>query len=164
MHFDGEQTVNVPLATAWAFLMDPPKVAACAPGFQSMETLAPDHFKATVGVGVGAVKANFTLDVSLVDVHEPDHAGMTARGQAAGSAVEMRSAMDLIAASETVTTMRWTADVNVMGKIASVGARLLEGTARKLTDRFFDCLRKTLEGAAASSEPAAAPTTTGEAP
>jgi carbon monoxide dehydrogenase subunit G len=145
MHFDGQQTINAPIDAVWAFITDPNKVADCAPGFKSMEILGPDHFKPTLAVGVGAVKATFTLDVHLVDVSAPSHAAMTGRGQAAGSAVEMRASMDLTAASASSTTMVWTADVNVSGTIASVGARLLEGTAHKLTARFFDCLRQKLE-------------------
>lgn len=145
MHFEGQQTINAPIQAIWAFFMTPDKVAECAPGFQSMEILGPEHFKPKLTVGVGAVKATFILDVTLADVQEPSHVGMQARGVAAGSAVDMHSAMDLVAESDTDTTMRWTADVNVSGTIASVGARLLEGTANKLTTRFFDCLRQRVE-------------------
>lgn len=145
MHFEGEQTIQAPIQTVWAFFMDPNRVAECAPGFKSMDILGPDHFKPTLAVGVGAVKATFTLDVTLVDLQEPTHAGMKARGAAAGSGVDMRSAMDLSPESDTVTHMRWTADVNVSGTIASVGARLLEGAAHKLTNRFFDCFRQKIE-------------------
>ena len=160
MHFEGEQTVNVPRETVWAFLMDPQKVADCAPGFQKMDVLGPDHFKPTIGVGIGAVKATFTLDVQLVDLKEPEHAAMTAHGMAAGSAVDMRADMDLAAQSEAQTVMRWTSTVNVSGKIASMGARLMESTAHKLTARFFDCLRTNLEAGAAA--PAAASESEGQ--
>jgi uncharacterized protein len=145
MHFEGQQTIKAPIQAVWAYFMTPDKVAQCAPGFQSMEILAPDHFKPKVAVGVGAVKATFTLDVTLTDVQEPSHITMQAHGVAAGSAVDMHSAMDLVADSDTATAMRWTSDVNVSGSIASMGARLLEGTAYKLTARFFGCLRQKLE-------------------
>jgi carbon monoxide dehydrogenase subunit G len=145
MHFEGQQTINAPIETVYAHVLDPNKVAECAPGYKSMEILGPDHYKPTIAVGVGAVKATFTLDVQVGEKNEPSHAAMTGRGQAAGSAVEMRAAMDLAAQSESATTMNWTADVNVSGTLASVGARLMEGTAHKLTARFFDCLRQKLE-------------------
>ncbi|HEU5437663.1 MAG TPA: carbon monoxide dehydrogenase subunit G [Ktedonobacterales bacterium] len=150
MHFEGDQTLNSPIETVWAYFMDPEKVAACAPGFKSMETLGPDHFKPTLAVGVGAVKATFTLDVTLQDLQPPNHAAVVARGNAAGSAVDMRSEMNLTAESEAVTKLHWTADVNVSGTIASMGARLMEGTAQKLTERFFDCLRQNLPASSAS--------------
>jgi uncharacterized protein len=150
MHFEGQQLVQAPRPAVWAYLLDANKVAECAPGFQRMEILGPDHFKPTVGVGIGAVKATFTLDVHLVDVKEPEHMAMTGRGVAGDSATDLRADMDLMAESETATTMRWSADVNVSGKIANMGARLLQGTANKLTARFFECIRKKLEAANAS--------------
>jgi carbon monoxide dehydrogenase subunit G len=151
MHFEGQQTIHAPIETVWAYLTDPHKVAACTPGFHSMEILAPDHFKPTVAVGIGSVKAKFTLDVMLVDLQPPHHAVATARGVAAGSAAEMRGSMDLTAESDQVTTMRWFGDVEVMGTIANVGARLMDGTAQKLTTKFFDCLRQDLEAPATGS-------------
>jgi carbon monoxide dehydrogenase subunit G len=147
MHFTGQQSIKAPIETVWAFFMDPNKVAECAPGFKSMEILAPDHFKPTLAVGVGAVKATFTLDVHLIDLQQLTHAGMQGRGSAAGSAVDMKAGLDLAPESETATHMDWTADVNVSGTLASMGSRLLEGTAQKLTARFFDCLRQKLEAA-----------------
>ncbi len=159
MHFTGTQQIKAPMAKVWQFVLDPNRVAECAPGFKTMEILGPDHFKPTLAVGIGAVKATFTLDVRLEDVREPDHAAMRGRGSAAGSAVDMRAAMDLKALSNTETRMDWTADVNVSGTLASVGARLLEGTAQRLTGKFFDCFRQKLE-AATTSAPSA---TTGAA-
>lgn len=145
MHFEGTQQIKAPARAVWDFMLDPNQVAGCAPGFISMEILAPDHFKPTLGVGIGAVKAKFTLDVQLEDVHEFDHAGMKAHGVAAGSAVDMKAALDLVPVSDAETTMNWGADVTVSGTIASVGARLIEGTAHKQIAKFFDCFRQKLE-------------------
>ncbi len=147
MHFEGTQQIKAPMATVYAFVLDPNKVAECAPGFKSMEILGPDHFKPTLAIGIGAVKATFTLDVQLEDLHEPDHAAMRGRGSAGGSAVDMKAAMSLTALAEAETQMAWTADVNVSGTLASVGARLLEGTAQRLTTKFFECFREKLETA-----------------
>lgn len=147
MHFEGTQQIKAPAQQVWQFVLDPNKVAECAPGFKSMDILGPDHFKPTLAVGIGAVKATFTLDVTLEDVREPDHAAMRGRGSAGGSAVDMKAAMDLKALSEEETQMNWVADVNVSGTLASVGARLLEGTAHRLTAKFFDCFREKLEAA-----------------
>jgi carbon monoxide dehydrogenase subunit G len=151
MHFEGSQQIKAPLATVWQFVLDPNKVAECAPGFKSMEILGPDHFKPTLAVGIGAVKATFTLDVQLEDIHEPDHAAMRGRGAAAGSVVDMKAAMDLTPLAEAETQMTWTADVNISGTLASVGARLLEGTAHRLTAKFFDCFRQKLEASEATA-------------
>jgi uncharacterized protein len=155
MHFEGEQVVRAPRPAVWTYLLDANKVAECAPGFKGMEVLGPDHYRPTVGVGIGAVKATFTLDVHLVDLNEPEHVAMTGRGVASDSATDLRADMDLIQESESATRLRWTADVNVTGKIANMGARLLQGTANKLTARFFACISNKLEAQAGSalSEP-----------
>lgn len=164
MHFEGQQSINAPIQTVWSFLTDPHSVAACTPGFISMEILSPTHFKPTVGVGIGAVKAKFTLDVTMEDVREPFHATAVAKGNAGGSAAEVRGGMDLAVVSDSVTDMRWAADVNVMGTIATVGARLLEGTAQKLTTRFFECFKQKLEAPPAANASAAGTPATPTAP
>jgi len=64
MEFTGTQTIAAPIEKVWTFLYDVNQVAACAPGFQSLEVLEDEHWKAVVGVGVGAVKAKCTLDVT----------------------------------------------------------------------------------------------------
>ncbi len=147
MHFTGTQQIKAPKERVFQFVLDPNKVAECAPGFKTMEILGPDHFKPTLAVGIGAIRATFTLDVLLEDVREPDHAGMHGRGSAGGSAVDMKAAMDLTTISETETKMDWVADVNVSGTLASVGARMMEGVAHKLTAQFFDCFRAKIEAA-----------------
>lgn len=156
MHFEGTQQIKASSRAVFDSILDPDRVAACAPGFISMEKLAPNHYKPTLGVGIGAVRAKFTLDVQVEDIREFDHAAMKGHGVAAGSAVDMNAAIDLVPVSDAETTMNWAADVIVSGTIASVGARLLESTARKQIAKFFDCFREKLEEPDTSAAPQAA--------
>lgn len=145
MEFSGTQTIAAPVKKVWAFLMDVNNVAACAPGFQSLEVLGEEHWKALVSVGVGPVKARFTMDVTRPEIQEPERMVVKGRGKAPGSAVELSGDMQLTAVNENETQMDWKASVVVSGTIASVGARLLNGTAERLTGQFFDCLKKKLQ-------------------
>ena len=145
MEFSGIQTVAAPIEKVWAFLMDVNNVAACAPGFQSLEVLEDEHWKAVVAVGVGAVKAKFTLDVTRPEMREPENMTMKGRGKAPGSAVDLSGDMHLSAVDTGDTQMDWKASVVVSGTIASVGARLIQGTAQRLTGQFFDCLKTSLQ-------------------
>lgn len=145
MEFSGSQTMQAPQEKVWAFLLDVNNVASCAPGFQSMEELEPEHWKAVVSVGVGPVKAKFTLDVTRPELQEPEHMVVKARGKAPGNAVDLTGEMVLAAEGESQTHMDWKANVVVSGTIASVGARLLQGTAEKLTGQFFDCIRSKMQ-------------------
>ncbi len=145
MEFSGTQTIVAPIEKVWAFLEDVNNVAACAPGFQSMEVLGEEHWKAVVAVGVGAVKAKFTMDVTRPELHQPEHMVVKGRGKAPGSAVDMSGDMHLTALDSEQTQMDWKASVVVSGTIASVGARLLQGVAERLTGQFFDCLKSRLQ-------------------
>jgi uncharacterized protein len=147
MEFSGTQQIAVPIEKVWAFLLDVNNVAGCAPGFQSLEVLGDEHWKAVVAVGVGPVKAKFTMDVTRPEMHEPDLMVVKGRGKAPGSAVEMSGTMNLISEGPEETRMDWSATVTVSGTLASVGARLMNSTAEKLTGQFFDCLKKKLQSA-----------------
>jgi uncharacterized protein len=145
MEFSGTQTIAAPIEKVWAFLVDVNNVASCAPGFQSLEVLGEEHWKAVVSVGVGAVKAKFTLDVTRDEMQEPEHMQIKGRGKAPGSAVDLTGIMNLSTVDDGGTQMDWKATVIVSGTIASVGARLMQGTAERLTGQFFDCLKSTLQ-------------------
>ncbi len=148
MEFSGTQTITVPIEKVWAFLMDVNNVASCAPGFQSLEVLEEEHWKAVVAVGVGAVKAKFTMDVTRDELQEPEHMTIKGRGKAPGSAVDMSGHMHLSTLDSGETQMDWKAAVVVSGTIASVGARLLQGVAERMTGQFFDCLKTKLQAPA----------------
>src|SRR5713101_6069027 len=111
MEFSGTQTIAAPIKDVWAYLMDVNKVASCAPGFQSLEVMENEHWKAVVAVGVGAVKARFTLDVTRPEVEEPTRMVVKGRGKAPGSAVDMSGDMQLTDVDSGETRMDWKASV-----------------------------------------------------
>ncbi len=151
MEFSGTQTIAAPIDKVWAFLLDVNNVAACAPGFQGMEVLGDEHWKAVVAVGIGAVKAKFTMDVTRPELQQPEHMVVKGRGKAPGSAVDLNGDMHLSALDSERTQMDWKASVVVSGTIASVGARLMQGVAERLTGQFFDCLKSKLQAAEAGT-------------
>ncbi len=145
MEFSGSQTMNAPIADVWAFLLDVNNVASCAPGFQSLEELGPEHWKAIVAVSVGPVKAKFTLDVTRPEMQEPERMVVNASGKSPVGVAELSGEMLLSPLEADQTRMDWKAHVVVSGTIASVGARMMQGTVNKLTGQFFDCLREKLQ-------------------
>jgi carbon monoxide dehydrogenase subunit G len=151
MEFSGTQTIEVPIEQVWTFLLDVNKVAKCAPGFQSLETLEDEHWKAIISVGVGPVKAKFTLDVTRPEMRKPELMVVKGRGKAPGSAVELSGTMNLSVISPTETRMDWRANVVVSGTMASIGARLMSSTAEKLTGQFFTCLKSNLQAPMATN-------------
>ena len=151
MEFSGTQTIDVPIQKVWTYLLDVNKVAECAPGFQSLEEIGTEHWKAVISIGIGPVKAKFNLDVTRPEMHEPDKMVVKGRGKAPGSAVELAGTMNLSSIDEAQTRMDWSANVVVSGTIASVGARLMNSTSEKLTGQFFNCLRTKLQASNATA-------------
>jgi carbon monoxide dehydrogenase subunit G len=145
MHFEGTVQINAPRDKVWAFLIDPNQVGSCGPGVESIEVIDDTHFKATAKVGVGFISARFVVNMELVDLEAPDKANIKAHGQAPGSAVDATATMSLSDGEGGGTQMDWLADVNISGTLASVGARLIEGTANKMIGQTFDCIRTKLE-------------------
>jgi uncharacterized protein len=145
MQFSGTVQIAAPRDRVWAFLMDPNQVGSCGPGVESIEAIDADHFKAKAKVGVGFISARFVVDMTVAERNEPELAILKAHGQAPGSAVDATASMRLSGPDTGPTTRDWSADVAIAGTIASVGARLIEGTANKMIGQTFDCIRSKLE-------------------
>ena len=137
LQFSGAPEIGATPDQVWQRLMDPNFVARSAPGVESVEAVDPTHFRVVSAFGVGAVKLKFTLNVELFDIVEPEQAKMRARGKAPGSNVDMVAAIRVEPVAPGKVRLNWTAESDVSGTVASVGARLLEGTARKLTEQFW---------------------------
>lgn len=145
MHFSGSTQIAAPRDRVWGYVIDPQQVGWCGPGVEAIEAIDATHFRARAKVGIGPISARFSVNLELAEAVAPDRAVIKANGQAPGSAVEAVGGMTLSGPPDGPTTMDWTADVTIMGTIAAVGARFIEGTANTMIRQAFDCMRTRLE-------------------
>lgn len=145
MRFEGSVPINASREKVWAFVIDPERVGQCGPGVEKIEVVDAAHFKATAKVGIGFISARFNADIEFAEIEAPDRALIKAHGQAPGSAVDATAEMRLSDGPDGTTVMDWNADVNIAGTLASVGARLIEGTASKMIGQTFECMKSKLE-------------------
>jgi carbon monoxide dehydrogenase subunit G len=146
MHFEGTLSIRASREKVWDYLTDPEKVSKSAPGLESLEIVEPGKkFRATTSIGFGSVKVRFVNDVEWVDLDPPNMARMKAHGTAPGSGVDATTSMTLTDGQDGATELAWTADVSVVGTIASLAARLMGGVTKKLTTAFFESVRKEIE-------------------
>jgi carbon monoxide dehydrogenase subunit G len=145
MRFEGTVPIRASRERVWAFVIDPQQVGPCGPGVEKIEPVDETHFKATAKVGIGFISARFVVSMEFAELQPPDRAVIKAHGQAPGSAVDATAEMRLSDGADGTTVMDWEADVNIAGTLASVGARLIEGTANKMIGQTFDCMRTKLE-------------------
>ena len=146
MNFKGTVTINAPRQKVWAFLTDPSQLTECAPGLESLDVIVPNEkFRAVASAGFGAIKVSFVTDATWMDLDPPNRARMKIHGTAPGSSVDGTSEMVLSDAAYGSTVLNWSSDITVVGTIASLAARLMGVVTQKLTDAFFECVRKKIE-------------------
>jgi uncharacterized protein len=137
LEFAGSPRINAPRERVWERLMDPHFLAQSAPGVEAVETIDSTHFKVLSGFGVGSIRVRLTMDVELYDIDQGRSAKMRVHGQAAGSAIDVASDVRVIADGPGSTQLSWSATSQVSGAVAKMGARLMEGAARRLTEQFW---------------------------
>jgi len=145
MQFSGSTVIRAPRQAAWDFLTDFESVASCGPGVDSLRVVDPLHAVVEARVGLGIISARFTVDLELTEVAAPDRAVIRAHGDAPGTQVEGTGTMRLSGAAEGPTTLAWEAEVEILGALAGIGARMIEGTAGRMVEDVFDCFRTKLE-------------------
>ncbi|MGE5223739.1 MAG: CoxG family protein [Omnitrophica WOR_2 bacterium] len=146
MYFEGSVLIDAPREKIWKFLTDADFVAQCAPGVTAMNVIVPNEkYQAVATIGFGSVVAVFRTDVEFLELVPIDRAKVRAHGDAAGSAVDATSEMILSNGINGSTELKWTADIVVVGKIASVASRVMGSVTKKLTTSFFECVKRQIE-------------------
>ena len=146
MHLEGTVNIKASRETVWQFLTDPNKVSQCAPGVETVEIVEPEKkFRTVAAIGFGTVKARFAGDAEFLELEAPNRAKIKGHGNAPGSATDVTSEMFLSDGPEGSTEMRWTADIVVLGQLASLAARMMAPVSQKLTEQFFSCVKKKIE-------------------
>lgn len=158
MEMSGEYTIPASRETVWAALNDPEVLKDCIPGAKSLEKTSDTEMTATVEAKVGPVKASFTGHVTLSDIDPPN--GYTITGESKGGVAGFAKGgadVKLTEAGPESTVLKYTAKAQVGGKLAQIGGRLVDATAKQMADQFFSAFaEKVGGGGAAEAEPAAA--------
>jgi carbon monoxide dehydrogenase subunit G len=146
MVLKGNVEIHAPRKRVWDFLTDPNQIGQCVPGIEKIEIIEPDKkYRGVVSVGLGGVKARFNGEVNVIDLEEPNRARLKAHGTSAGTVADLLSEMSLSDGQDGSTVVDWTADVNVSGQLASLAARLMLPVSQKLSEQFYNEVRKRIE-------------------
>jgi hypothetical protein len=157
MELKGEYRIPAPRERVWAMLNDPAILRECIPGCESLEGSADKGFAARVTTKVGPVKATFNGEVSLSNLNPPQSYTISGEGKG-GVAGFAKGGADVHLADEGGNTvLTYAVNAQVGGKLAQLGSRLIDSTAKKLADQFFSCLAEKAGARAAADAPAAEP-------
>lgn len=153
MRFEGDYLVPAAPDVVWAGLNDPEVLRRSIPGCESMERTGAREFTATVVARVGPVAATFRGKVELADLDPPVSYTLRGRGQGGPAGFARGEARITLAPEGEGTRLRYVADADIGGKLASVGGRLIQGVAKKTADDFFAGFSRVVTGAADATAP-----------
>jgi carbon monoxide dehydrogenase subunit G len=137
MEIKGEYKIAAPRDKVFAALNDPAVLQACIPGCESLEKTSDTEMKAKVRMRIGPVSASFSGKVTLSDIDPPNGYRISGEGQGGAAGFAKGGAVVALREDAGETVLTYNVDAQVGGKIAQVGARLIDGTAKKLADEFF---------------------------
>ncbi len=137
MKMSGEELINASRATVWAALNDPEILKQAIPGCQTVDRDGDDSFTATVKVKVGPVKATFKGKVTFSNIDEPNGYTITGEGKGGAAGFGKGGADIKLSDADDGTLLSYDVTASVGGKMAQIGSRLIDSTAKKLAGEFF---------------------------
>ena len=157
MNIQGEQLLSLPRAEVWRALNDPAVLKRCLPGCDTFEADGPDAYRVAMVAAVGPVKARFTGRLRLSDVVAPTSYAM--RFEGSGGVAGFGSGQARVSLKDEgagATRLAYEAQAQVGGRLAQVGARLIEGVTRRMADDFFARFARELAQGGTAAEAAGA--------
>jgi len=140
MELTGEHRIPAPRSMVWEALHDPDTLKECIRGCERLEKLDDGHMTATVQAKVGPVKATFDGDIDITQSDEPEHYVLEGEGKGGVAGFAKGRAEVWLAEEGGETVLTYHAKATVGGKLAQLGSRLVESTAKKYAADFFSLL------------------------
>ena len=137
MEISGEFHIPANKKTVWDGLNNPEILKNSLPGCEQLEKISDTEFTAVVTTKLCPVKAKFTAKVTLSQLDPPNSYTISGEGQGGAAGFASGSAEVFLKDTDNITTLEYKAQANVGGKIAQIGSRLIDSTAKKLANEFF---------------------------
>lgn len=139
MKLEGTHQLEAARERVYQSLVNPEVLQRCIPGCERLERTGENSFTTTIKAGVGSIKGVFDGKVRLEELREPEHFRIVVEGKGAPGFLKGSGNLDL-QQEENITKVNYSGDIQVGGTIASVGQRMIQGTAKMMAAQFFTCL------------------------
>ena len=146
MELKESKLIKADKATVWNALMSPDVLLKCIPGCKEMTGDPENGFEATVVQKVGPVKATFKGQVTLSDLILENSLKLKGEGKGGAAGFAKGEARVNMSEENGLTTLSYTVNAKVGGKLAQLGSRIIDGFAKKMADQFFENFKATVEG------------------
>jgi carbon monoxide dehydrogenase subunit G len=137
MTMNGEVQLTAPREVVWTKLNDPEVLKQCIPGCEELNKVSDTEFQAVATIKIGPVKAKFKGRVHLSDMDPPNGYKISGEGEGGVAGFAKGGAVVKLAEKDGGTLLSYDVESQIGGKLAQLGQRLVQGTAKKLADDFF---------------------------
>jgi hypothetical protein len=137
MDMTGERHIAAPRQAVWDALNDVETLKASIPGCESLEKTSDNEMKATAAVKLGPISARFNGAVTLSDIDAPNGYTITGEGQGGVAGFAKGGAKVVLTDEAGATLLKYEVHAQVGGKLAQLGARLIDATAKQMAEQFF---------------------------
>lgn len=144
MKIDGEYVFDGPRDAVWEILRDPDVLATALPGTQNLEQVSENEYQGEMQVRIGPVGGLFTGKVLISDEVPPESLTMTVEGKGKPGFVKGTGAVQLSSQEDGKTLMQYQGDMEVGGRLASVGQRMMDSVSKSLMKQGLDSLNQAL--------------------
>lgn len=151
MEMTGEQLIALPQQATWDALNDTAVLMDCIPGCDSIDKQSDNEYLLTMTAKVGPVSAKFKGKMTLLDVQAPDAYTLQFEGQGGVAGFAKGEARVSLAPEGDGTRLSYSVKASIGGKLAQVGARLIDGVAKKMAEQFFTAFNKRASGGPAGA-------------
>ena len=137
MDMTGERRIAAPRQVVWDALNDTVVLKASIPGCETLEKTGDNQMKATAGIKLGPISAKFAGAVTLSDIDAPNSYTISGEGQGGVAGFAKGGAKVFLTDDDGATLLRYEVNAQVGGKLAQLGARLIDATAKQMAEQFF---------------------------
>jgi carbon monoxide dehydrogenase subunit G len=148
MTMNGEVQLAAPREVVWAKLNDPEVLKLCIPGCEELNKTSDTEFNAVATIKIGPVKARFKGRVHLTDMDPPNGYKISGEGEGGVAGFAKGGAAVKLTDKDGGTLLHYDVESQIGGKLAQLGQRLVQGTAKKLADDFFNKFAAAVAGPA----------------
>jgi uncharacterized protein len=142
MEMTGEQLIPLPQAATWKALNDPDVLKDCIPGCETITRVSDNEYDVVMTAKVGPVSAKFKGRMTVTDSDPPRAYTLKFEGQGGVAGFAKGEASVELSPQDAGTRLGYSAKATVGGKLAQVGARLIDGVARQIAEKFFEAFNK----------------------
>jgi carbon monoxide dehydrogenase subunit G len=146
MTMSGEVQLAASRDVVWEKLNDPAVLKSCIPGCEELETTEDGGFRATAKIKVGPVSARFKGKVTLSDLDPPNGYKISGEGEGGVAGFAKGGATVALSDKDGGTLLTYNVEAQIGGKLAQLGQRLINGSAKKIADEFFNNFAKAVQG------------------